>query len=240
MTGTIINAAGILVGGILGLFLPRLLSTSAQLKLKTALGLATVIMGIQIMWTHMGGGFWQAVQQFMIVMLAMILGRLLGRQMRIQKGMNWLGAYAGARFAKAEAGGGKNFNEGFLTGTILFCVAPIGIVGAILDGSGHWGTLAVKTVLDALATMAFVGTFGWGVLLAVIPVVAWQGSIALATNRFVEPFLGEDLIIASLSAVCGMIVMSVSVVIFEVKKVELGDYMPSLALAPLITWLWFF
>ena len=238
MTGTILNVAGILIGGVLGLTLPGLLSTRRQLGLKNLLGFATVFMGIQIMWVNMGGGFGRAVQQFLIVMISMSAGRLLGRLMGLQKGMNRLGGYAGARFALADRTGTRSVSEGFITATILFCIAPLGMVGAILDGTGHWGGLAIKTLLDGLATMAFVVTFGWGVLLAILPVLAWQGTLSLATRLF-EAQVGNDLVMASLAATCGMMVMSLSMVILDLKKVELADYLPSLVLAPLITWFWF-
>jgi uncharacterized membrane protein YqgA involved in biofilm formation len=90
--------------------------------------------------------------------------------------------------------------------------------------------------MDGLATMAFVTTFGWGVMLSVIPVVAYQGTITLSA-RFLGSLLEERGLIDSLNATGGMLVFCIALVILELKKIELADYLPSLAFAPLLTWL---
>ena len=125
-----------------------------------------------------------------------------------------------------------------MTCTVLFCVAPLALVGAVQDGLlGQWQALGIKALMDGLATMAFARTFGWGSILAAVPVVSFQGTITL-TARLVAPFLTAHLLVDSVNAVAGMLVFIVSLIILELKKVELGDYLPSLAVAPLLTWLW--
>jgi uncharacterized membrane protein YqgA involved in biofilm formation len=85
--------------------------------------------------------------------------------------------------------------------------------------------------------MAFVATFGWGVILAVIPVVAYQGTITLCA-RLLAPYLQSNALIDSINATGGLLVFSIALVILEIKRVDLADYLPSLAYAPLLTWLW--
>ena len=85
--------------------------------------------------------------------------------------------------------------------------------------------------------MGFVGVFGWGVVLAAIPVFVYQGTIALAVHRL-EPFLRAHSLLDSVNAIDGLLVFCVALIILELKKIELADYLPSLAMAPLITWLW--
>jgi uncharacterized membrane protein YqgA involved in biofilm formation len=92
-------------------------------------------------------------------------------------------------------------------------------------------------LIDGLATMAFVGSFGWGAILAVVPVVAYQGSITLAA-KFVAPWLNDPAMLNSVNATGGLLVFCIALIILELKKVELADYLPSLAWAPLITWVW--
>jgi uncharacterized membrane protein YqgA involved in biofilm formation len=95
----------------------------------------------------------------------------------------------------------------------------------------------VKAIMDGLAAMAFVQTFGGAIILSLIPVVAFQGTIALAT-RLVSPFLREHGLIDPINAVGGLLVFCVALLVLEVRRVELGDYLPSLAFAPLLVWLW--
>ena len=102
---------------------------------------------------------------------------------------------------------------------------------------GKWQTLAVKALMDGLATMALVSTMGWGVMLAALPVVAYQGTITL-TAKWIGPWLQKLALMDSVNAVGGMLVFCLALIILEVRKVQVADYLPSLAIAPLLTWWW--
>jgi uncharacterized membrane protein YqgA involved in biofilm formation len=91
--------------------------------------------------------------------------------------------------------------------------------------------------MDGLATVAFAKVFGWGVLLSVIPVVAYQGTITLLA-KLLEPYLRNPALLDSINGAGRMLVFCIALIILELKKIELADYLPSLAFAPLITWLW--
>lgn len=236
--GTLLNAAGILLGGILGLALRRQFKPNTQVLLKNILGLLVIWVGLSTTVKSLGGGVLGVAKQMTIVVLALILGRLTGRLLHLQKGLNHLGEYAKERFSKASAGGPQNWSEGFITCTVLFCVGPMAILGSIQDGlDGKWQTLGIKAAMDGLATMAFVGSFGWSAILSVVPVVAYQGTLTLAA-KLLAPQLQNPALIDSVNATGGLLVFCISLIIFELKKIELADYLPSLAWAPLLTWVW--
>lgn len=238
MTGTILNAMGICIGSLLGLLLLRQFSPPTQLALRGLMGVLTVFIGLRITWESLNGSFLQIFKQLVIVILALMLGRLLGRLLRIQRNLNRLGQYASRRFAEVKPNDPNRVNEGFVICALLFCAGPLGPIGAVADGlTGYWQPLAVKMVMDGLAAMGFVSIFGWGVLVSALPVFVYQGTITLAVHRF-EPFLREHSLIDSIIAVDGLLVFCVALIVLELKKLELADYLPSLALAPLITWLW--
>ena len=239
MLGTILNALGILVGGVLGLSLRRQLSLPVQVGIKGLLGVLMVVVGLKTTWTSLGGTLGQIAKQLFIVILALIFGRLTGRLLRLQKGLNRLGAYARDRFTQAGSESGHKWSEGFITCTILFCVGPMAILGSIEDGlSGKWQTLGAKSIMDGLATMAFVGTFGWGAILSVVPVVAYQGTLTLMAS-LLAPWVNQDpMLLNSINATGGLLVFCIALIILELKKLELADYLPSLVFAPLITWIW--
>ncbi len=96
--------------------------------------------------------------------------------------------------------------------------------------------LAVKAVIDGLAAMGLVLMLGWGVLLAVIPLLAVQGTITLLSSHLLEPFLAARGLIDPVNCVAGILVFSVALIMLGLKRVELTDYLPSLAIAPLLTW----
>jgi uncharacterized membrane protein YqgA involved in biofilm formation len=236
--GTLLNAAGILLGGLLGLLLRRQFNPNTQVLLKNILGLLVIWVGLSTTWKSLGGGVLGVAKQMTIVVLALILGRLTGRLLHLQKGLNRLGEYAKDRFSKASAGAPQKWSEGFITCTVLFCVGPMAILGSIQDGlDGKWQTLGIKAAMDGLATMAFVGSFGWGAILSVVPVVAYQGTLTLAA-RLLAPQLQNSALLDSINATGGLLVFCIALIIFEIKKIELADYLPSLAWAPLLTWVW--
>jgi len=238
MTGTILNAAAILIGGVAGLTTTKQMTSANQGLLKGILGVLIVYVGLSMTWESLNGGFFHGVKQLVIVILALILGRIAGQTLRLQKSLNRLGQIAKQKFSNATPDSANRVSEGFITCTLLFCVGPMAILGSVQDGLlGNYRTLALKSVMDGLATAAFAKVFGWGVLLSVIPVVAYQGTITLLA-KLLEPYLRNPALLDSINATGGMLVFCIALIILELKKIELADYLPSLAFAPLITWLW--
>ena len=238
IVGTIINGLGILIGGLAGLVMRETLSASRQETCKTLLGLATIGAGLHLTWTHLGSGFWNVLKQFTIVMVAMSFGKFLGRLARLQRGSNRLGQLASQTMEKVSQTRQFSFGDGFIACTILFCVAPLSILGAIQEGlTGVWSSYAIKAGVDALAAMAFVGLFGRSVLWVIVPVVAWQGSLSLGI-RLALPWLEHHGLVDPILATSGLLLFSVALLIFQIRKIAVADYLPSLFLAPLIAWFW--
>lgn len=238
MTGSILNAIGIVVGGLLGMIMARQFSPSLQVGLRGLIGVFTVIEAMQLVWMGLNGSFLQVFKQVLIMILALMFGRIAGRILHVQRGLNWLGQYATRRFECVRRDDPNRWSEGFTICTLLFCAGPLGTIGAVADGAlGQWQPLAIKMVMDGLAAMGFVCIFGSGVLLSALPVLVYQGTITLLVHRL-EPTLQEHGLLNSVSAVGGMLVFCVALIVMELKKIELGDYLPSLAMAPLLTWLW--
>jgi uncharacterized protein len=237
MIGTFLNAAAIVVGGAVGLTTARDLSAVSQARLKLALGAFTVFAGLSMVWNGFSGSITHRMGQFGIALLALMAGNFTGQLLRVQRALNKLGQTAQSKFARARTGRPSRFGEGFVTCALLFCVGPMAILGALQDGLlGSIRTLAIKAVLDGLATMAFAKVFGWGVILSAIPVLAYQGSITLAA-RLAEPYVRNPALIESLNLTGGFMVFSIALIILELKKIALADYLPSLVYAPLFTWL---
>ncbi len=245
MTGAILNAAGIVVGGVVGLMRTTPLSAQSQAFFKTALGVFTIFYGLRLTWLSINGPFATVVKQITIALIAVVVGRLLGRLLRFQKASNHLGQYARRLIESTKPNDPHRFSNGMNACAILFCASPLGILGAVHDGlpvepggMGYFYPLAVKAVMDGLAMLGFVALFGAGGMLAALPVFVFQGTITLACNFYAEPVLRAHGLLDSVNAVGGLVICTVGLIIFEIKKVELADYLPSLAVAPLITWLW--
>lgn len=243
--GAFLNAVGILIGGIIGLLRPKPLGAQTQAFFKVLLGVLTVYVGLRLVWLSTGGTFFQVIKQLLIACLALMLGTVLGKLLRLQTLSNHLGQRAKKLLEANRPNDPQRFSNGMNTCAILFCAAPLGILGAIhdalpaVDGSVRcFHPMIVKGLMDGLAMMGFVMLFGVGAILSALPVYAVFGTITLLTHIYAEPFLRSHYLIDSVNCVGGLIICTISVVIFEIRRVQLADYLPALAIAPLITWLW--
>ena len=237
MIGAALNVAGILVGGLVGLAWRKRLTAANESYVKAALGAFTVFYGLRLTWLSLNGSIPQILKQLLIAVLALMLGKLTGRLLHLQKMSNQLGREARDRIAAAKPGDPRQLNEGFKICAVLFCAAPLAILGSVQDGlSGYYYPLAIKAVIDGLATLGFVRLFGWGSMLAALPVLAFQGTITLVCAQLLKPVLETHGLVDSINATGGLLVFCVALIILELKRLELADYLPSLAFAPLLAW----
>ncbi len=238
MTGTILNVAGILIGSGVGLARRKPLAPANESFLKVTLGAFMVFYGLRLTWISLNGPFLQIIKQLLVVILALMCGKITGRLLRFQQMSNALGRTAREHIAATPPGGSARVDAGFKTCATLFCAAPLGMLGAVQDGlSEYIAPLALKAVVDGLAAMGFVSLFGWGVMLAALPVLAVQGSISLVCAHFLKPFLENHSLVEPVNAAGGLLVFSVALVVLGLKRIELADYLPSLAFAALLGWL---
>jgi uncharacterized membrane protein YqgA involved in biofilm formation len=235
---TLINAAGVVIGALLGLGLRQNIPPGRQLQLKILIGAFMVIIGLRLVWVSLNGEPIEWAKQLLIMLLAMMLGKLMGRLLRLQKMSNRAGQFANEQFKAVGEGRPPDWNAAFLTGVAAFCGGALPVLGAVQAGlSDYWQTLAIKTTVDLLAAMAFAQALGWGVTLSALAVFAYQGTFTLIAQKL-TPWLTAHTLTDSINAVGGMLVFCVALVIFELKKIELADYLPALLVAPAITYWW--
>lgn len=127
----------------------------------------------------------------------------------------------------------RRFIDGWLTTTLLFCVGPLTILGSLSDGMGQgYDQLAVKSVLDGFAALAFASTHGAGVLASAGSVLVIQGALTA-----VGWFLGTTMPaahIAALTATGGLILGALALRLLRIRSIPVGDLLPALVVAPLL------
>jgi len=229
LTGTFINVASILAGGLLGLLLGSSLKEKLKQTIVSGLGLFTLLYAISL---------FLETQNALIVLGSLLIGILLGEWWRIEDGLMVLGVKLEARFNHSgQSENSARFIKGFLTSTLLFCIGPMAILGALQDGlSGDSNTLIVKSILDAFAALAFASSLGTGVLFSAIPVLLYQGTISLLAQQVQRVATPE--MMNELSATGGVILAGLAISnILEIKKIRTGNFLPALLIAPLIVFL---
>jgi uncharacterized membrane protein YqgA involved in biofilm formation len=235
MTGAFLNALGILLGALFGLAQRAPLSARTQDYFRRALGAFTVFFGLRLVWLGVNGTFGSCAKQVFIALLAVTLGNWIGRLLRLQKVSNRLGRFAGNLIVSPQSKAPQRAGDGFLACTVLFCAAPLGLLGAVTDGlSGDFYLLAVKAVMDGLAMSSLVKMSGGLTALSAFPVYAVLGALTLACQAGAKPFLDAHGLLDSVNVAAGLVACAVALVILEVRKVELTNFLPALAVAPLL------
>jgi len=76
------------------------------------------------------------------------------------------------------------------------------------------------------------------VVLSAVPVFVFQALVTGIAARYLLPFLEQHGVLHPVDATAGLLIFCVSLVVFEIKKIEVTDYLPSLIVAPLLAhWL---
>jgi uncharacterized membrane protein YqgA involved in biofilm formation len=234
MTGAFANAVGILLGSLLGLSWPATFSSKHQIQIRNLIGLLTILAGGRLIWSGLHGNFQLGMKELIVALLAVLVGNWIGRALALQKISNTLGRFASSliNLAKKNPPG----DGGLLAATILFCAAPLGLIGAVTEGvSGHFDLLIIKAIMDGLAASAFVKIFRWISAMSAIPVYLFFGGITIASHYAATTLLTGAGLIESIEITAGLLACVIAVVIFETRKVELANYLPALAIAPLLT-----
>ena len=228
MTGTLLNVATVLIGGVLGLIFGARIPEKLKATVISGLGLFTIAMGLQMFLN---------TENPLIVLGSLLTGTLLGEWWKIEDGLQYIGKFLEQRFSREEDDGSNRFVRGFLTASLLFCLGPMTILGSIQDGlTGDYNLLAVKSVLDGFASLAFASTLGVGVMFSTIVILVYQGGISLLAaqlNSIVTPSMMNEL-----TATGGVILLGLAISsLLELRKIRVGNMLPGLAVAPLIVWL---
>lgn len=230
MTGTIINIITVLIGGIIGIIFGARLPARIRETIVAGLGLFTAMIGIQM---------FLKTENPIIVLGSLLIGGLLGEWWRIEDGLINLGGLLERKFTRVDPDApvdkqGSRFIRGFLTASLVFCVGPMTILGSIQDGlSGDYNLLAIKSVLDGFASLAFASTLGIGVLFSTLVILTFQGGLSLLAaqaDAFISPPMMNEM-----TAVGGVLLLGLAISsLLELKPIRVANYLPALFIAPAI------
>ena len=230
MTGTIINVTAVLVGGAIGVRLGHRLSRKLQETVMNGLGMMVIVLGVAMALES---------QNLLIVMGSVLIGGVLGEWWRIEDGLEKVGNWLEDRFGQPEdAAQGRSITRAFVTTSLLFCVGPLTIVGSILDGlTGNFQPLAIKSMLDGFAALAFGASLGPGVLFSAATILIYQGGLTLLAKFFGASLTGisaDTPAVIEMSATGGVLILGIGLILLEIKRIRVGNFLPALVIAPLI------
>lgn len=225
MTGTLVNCAAVIIGGLIGLLLKKGIKESYTVGINKSLGLAVLVIGINgviaNMFTLENGKLSSSGELLLIVFL--VIGTLIGELLKLDDRFN---RFCGKVDAKFKNGG---FAGGFINGTILFCVGAMSIIGSINDGlTGDSSVLFVKSALDFVNAVIFGATLGFGVIFTCIPMLIYQGGISLLAGTLSGILQGE--LLEQVCMVGYAIIMAIGFNFFLEKKFKTLNMVPAIIL----------
>lgn len=237
--GTVLNTVTVVIGALAGMAIGGRLPQATREVVTDCLGLVTLLMAGLSVRDVLSPDLAAAVgtsAPVLIILGSLLLGSILGSLLGVERR---LGTVAGA--VQGRLGRGREdhaarerFIEGWLTASLLFCVGPLTILGSLDDGLGRGiDKLALKSALDGFAALAFASTFGVGVLLSAVSVAVVQGGLTLAGVALGA--LLPEAHIAALTATGGLILVGISLRLLRIRQIPVGDMLPALVVAPLLT-----
>lgn len=239
MTGTLLNVVTVLVGGSLGVLVGNRLPARARETIMHGIGLATLVIGMQLALGQLAAAETTLERLTFIVALASVLGGgLLGEWLDLEGKLDSLGRRLQDRLGRVRSLAGptassSTFSQGFVTASLVFCVGPMTLLGALQDGlSGDYTLLAIKSTLDGFTALAFASSLGSGVLFSALTILFYQGALALSAG-FISAALSEAMI-AVMSATGGILILGIGLGLLEIKRVRVGNLLPAILIAPFL------
>lgn len=227
--GTIINVAGILLGGIFGFLFGKLLKERHGETLTRVCGVSVIFIGVagalEGMLKIKDGAIISGRAMLIVVCLA--LGALIGELINIEEGFERFG-----RWLKVKTGSAKDkkFVEGFVTASFTVCIGAMAIVGALQDGlKGDYSILATKAILDFIIIMVMTCSMGKGCIFSAIPVALLQGGVTLLAS-FIRPIMTAAAQ-ENLSLIGSILIFCVGVNLVWDKRIRVANLLPAVILA---------
>jgi uncharacterized membrane protein YqgA involved in biofilm formation len=217
--GTFVNGILIIAGSLIGLFF-----TNIPEKYKE-----TVMHGIALVVTLIGLQMAFSTEVIIVVLLSLLTGAVIGEFIGLEEGLNRLGAWIGSKFT--TSGSDISVAQGFVTASLIFVIGAMSVIGALDSGiRGDHEILITKGILDGFVALVLTTTLGFGVVFSVIPVVLYQGAIALLATQIdqwlPEPFLNG--LIVEVTAVGGLLIVAIGLNMLKIVHIRIGNLLPSI------------
>lgn len=205
-------------GGLLGTFVVRNIPERFRELVMKGIGLAVVAIGLSMA---------LRAQSPIVIIASLAVGAALGEALDLDGRLNRLG-----RTLEARVGGGDGrFAKGFVMASLVFCVGPMTITGAIQDAlTGRYDILAAKSALDAVGALVFSSALGLGVLFSAATVLVYQGGISLLAGLLSGAL--SPAMIGEMTAAGGLLVLGIGLQLLELGSLRVANLLPALAIAP--------
>jgi uncharacterized membrane protein YqgA involved in biofilm formation len=220
--GSIFNAISVIIGSLLGLFIGKRLPARVSEIIMQSLGGVTIIIGMQMALKADTGS------KIIIVLLSMVIGSIIGELINIDGFMDRLGHSLQTRFG--QNGHKQDFTKAFVAASLLFCVGPMSILGALNDGlSKDYSLLYIKSFLDGISSLTIAATLGIGTMFSAVVILVYQGAITIFAESLRGLFTTN--VVEMLTATGGVLVLAIGFNIWKLSNFRVANMLPALILS---------
>lgn len=228
LLGALINALLIMTGALVGRIFKNI-PESMKSTVLSIIGLAVALLGIKM-------GF--ESDNFIILMISLVVGTVIGEWLDLDKQMNRLGKWVESLFSKNRTDNNQiGTAEGFVTASLIFVVGSMGVIGALDSGlRNDHNILITKGLIDGFISIILTTTLGIGVLLSAVPVFVYQGLIALfagVISSFI-PDAALQMFIQEMTAVGGVMIFAIGLNIAGLTKIKAANLLPGLIIVGIV------
>lgn len=226
--GALVNGLAIVVGTLMGKLAHRI-PEKVSVTVMQVMGLSVITLGLQM-------GF--KSHQFLIVILSLAIGAVIGEFIDLDEKLNLLGNMIERKFqSQQNEKQAFSISQGFVTGTLIFVIGAMAIVGALDSGiRGDHSVLFTKAVMDGFISLLLTTTLGIGVIFSAVPVFLYEGIISLFATQ-INAVVPQDLmnsIIAEVTGVGGVLILAIGINLLEIIKIKVANLLPSILIAVVI------
>lgn len=230
LLGALVNGACILIGSILGRFLQHIPEKIKE-TVMSGIGLAVMVLGLQM-------GF--KSDNFLVVILSIVGGAVLGEWMNLEGRLNSLGNWIERRMKAKE---GTSISQGFVTATLIFGIGAMAIIGALDSGiRNDHDVLITKAIIDGFTALVLASTLGIGVLFSAFPIILYEGFLAVFSRQInaMIPSALMDSFILEMTATGGVMILAIGLNIIGVTKIRVANLLPGIMItAILVTFMYY-
>lgn len=224
MIGVLLNTVTVIIGSAIGVLFKKGISKRLSDSVMIAIGACTLYIGIS---GSLSG------KNVLITIVSMVLGAVVGTLIDLDKQINKIGDFFKNKFSKT----GSTFTEGFVTGSLLFCVGAMTITGSLTAGiTGDNSTIFAKSLLDLISSMMLASALGLGVMAASIFVFVFQGGLVLLA-QYIGPYLSQG-VINEITCIGSVIIILLGLNIIGVGKFKVANFLPAILFAPFVYYLY--
>ncbi len=225
LIGTLVNGLLIIIGTVLGKLFHRI-PEGMKGTVMHAIGLAVVVLGLQM-------GF--KSENFLIVILSLVFGAVIGEYWKLDDKLNQVGDWLEKKIGKGNGQG--SISQGFVTATLIFVIGAMAIIGALDSGiRGDHDVLYTKSIIDGFTALILTTTLGIGVVFSAIPVMLYEGSIALFATQIdrLIPQALMDSFIVEMTATGGVMIFAIGLNLLGIMKIRVANLLPGILVCAII------